>query len=106
MKIRSKALRNRVWYKTLSKAERAIVDLTIRCVEKVRSPILTKTISRILRRIMNTLSEGFLDKASKVGRNIAKRLCTIGEAWGNKNAPKWRRDEGFFKFLGVTALNT
>ena len=106
IKIRSKALRNGVWYKTLSRAERAIVDLTIRCVEKVRSPILAKTISKILIRIMKTLSEGFLDKAKKVGRNIAERLCKIGEAWGNKDAPKWKRDEGFIKFLGVTALNT
>jgi hypothetical protein len=106
MKIRSKALRNGVWYKTLSRAERAIVDLTIRCVEKVRSPILAKAISKIMRRIKMTLSEGFLDQAKKVGRNIAERLCWIGEAWGNQAAPKWKRDEEFIKFLGVTALNT
>lgn len=106
MKIRSRARREGAWYKVLSRAERAIVDLTIKCVEKVRSPILAKTISKILRRIMKTLSEGFLDKAEKIGHDIAKKLCKIGEAWGNNDASKWNHDEGFVKFLGVTALNT
>jgi hypothetical protein len=106
MRIRSKALRNGAWYKTLSRAERAIVDLTIRCVEKVRSPILAKTVSQIIGRIKKTLSEGFLDVAEKVGYDIAERLHRIGEAWGNKNAQKWKHDEVFIKFLGIMALNT
>lgn len=48
VRIKSRALRTRVWFKALSRGERAIVDLAIRCVEKVRSSILAGAISNIV----------------------------------------------------------
>jgi len=105
-KIKSRAVRNRVWYDVLSRAERAIVDLTIRCVEKVRSPILAKTITQILGKISKTLAKPFLSKAQEIGRDLARRLGKVAEKWGNKEAPNWYNDNEFTRFLGVTALNT
>jgi len=104
-KIKFKAVRKGVWYEALSRTERAIVDLTIKCVENVKSPTLTKTITKILNKVTQTL-QCFLDKAQQVGSDLALRLSMVAEKWGNKTAQKWKHDKKFIKFLGVTALNT
>ena len=106
MKVKSKAVRNGIWFEVLSRVERAIVDLTMKCVEKVRSPILAKAINKILGKILKTLGKSFLDKAKEFGRDLAQRLSKVAEKWGNKKAPNWKSDKEFIKFLGVTALNT
>ena len=106
MKVKSKAVRNGIWFRVLSRAERAIVDLTMRCVEKVRSPILAKAITKILGKILKTLGKTFLEKAKEIGRDLAQRLSKVAEKWGNKKAPNWKNDKEFIKFLGVAALNT
>jgi hypothetical protein len=104
-RIRSKALRAKVWFKALSKIERAIVDLTIKCVEKVRSNVLAEIISTIVTKILESLDEDFIAAAERVGYEIAGMLCTIGERWGNKTCSIWKRDKCFARSLGVNALN-
>jgi len=106
LKTKSQAVRKGVWYEALSRAERAIVDLTIKCVENVRSPTLAKTITRILGKITQTLGKCFIDKAQEIGNDLAKRLSIAAEKWGNQTAQKWKHDKSFIEFLGVTALNT
>lgn len=104
-KIKLKALRMKIWFRALSKIERAIVDLTIKCVETVRSNVLTATISTIVAKILNSLEEIFIVRAEKVGRVIAKTLSAFGEQWGNDRCSEWKNDEFFIRFLGITALN-
>jgi len=105
-KVKSRALRNRTWYKTLSRMERAIIDLTIKCVETIRSHVLAQTVSTIISKILKTLKEDFIVEAEKVGREIAEKLSVIARNWGNKTCFLWKWDKGFAKFLGVNALNT
>jgi len=105
VKIKSKALRTRVWFRVLSRVERAIIDLTIKCVEKVRSTVLAETISTIVDKILQFLEEDFMTRAERVGHKIAESLCTIGERWGNKTCSTWKCDGCFIKFLGVNSLN-
>ena len=104
-KTRIKALRQRVWFKALSRVERNILDLTIRCVEKVRSRILAQIISKIVAKIMKTLKPSFLKGTMRIGRRIADEICGIAERWGNTHASRWRRDSDFACFLGVVAVN-
>jgi len=106
IKIKARALRHRAWFKTLSRAERAIIDLTIKCVERIRSRILTRVISKILDKILKTLKNSFLETADKVGRETVEQLCRIAGSWGNRTASGWKRDRGFIRFLGVNATNT
>jgi hypothetical protein len=106
MKIKARALRHRVWFKTLSRAERAIIDLTIKCVERIRSHILTRVISKIFDKILKTLKNSFLETADKVGRETVERLCRIAGKWGNRTASGWKLDLGFIRFLGVNTTNT
>jgi hypothetical protein len=105
-KIKSKARKRGIWYEALTKTERCIIDLTIRCVEKVRSPILAKALSRIIDKITKTLEEGFMSKAQNIGNNLAKQIAYIARKWGNQKSPDWEHDSKFIKFLGVIALNT
>ena len=106
MKIKAKALRRRVWFRALSRVERGILDLTIRCVEKVRSPFLARTIFDIINKILKTLESGFLEKVNNVGSAIAEKVCGIAERWGNRDASSWRRDSSFIRFLGINAVNS
>ena len=106
MKIKARALRRRVWFRALSRVERCIVDLTIRCVERVRSAVLARTIFAIINKILKTLENRFLEKVNKVGSVIAEKVCGIAERWGNKNASSWRYDSGFIRFLGINAVNS
>lgn len=105
-RVKTRALRQRVWFKTLSRVERAIMDLTIKCVERVQSKILTKTILAIVKKMLKTFEESFMRRAERAGYKIAQKLCTIGERWGNNECSAWRRDKSFISFLGVNALNT
>jgi len=105
-RIKARALRYKTWFKTLSRAERAIIDLTVKCVERIRSRILIRVISKILDKILKTLKDSFLETADKVGGETVERLYRIAGRWGNRTASGWKHDRGFIRFLGVNAVNT
>jgi len=105
VKIKSRALRTRVWFRALSKVERAIIDLTIKCVENVRSPTLGSALSNIVYKIVKTLENRFLSKVEKVGRQLARDLASIAQKWGNETASNWKRDKNFIVYLGVNSIN-
>lgn len=105
MKVKSRAVRSGIWFKVLSRAERAIVDLTVKCVEQIRSRILAQIISKIISKLLKTLEDEFLTKAERIGCKIVEKLSTIAEKWGNKACSAWRYDKNFIKFLGMNELN-
>jgi len=102
VKIKSRALRTRVWFRTLSKIERAIIDLTIKCVEKIRSQTLESALSGIVSKILDALENSLLSKIEKVGRQLAENLSNIAQKWGNQNACNWKRDKDFIIYLGFS----
>jgi hypothetical protein len=106
LRYKSRARKNGAWFEILSRTERAIVDLTIRCVETVRSPMLARTINRIIGKLAQTLQKTFIEKAQKIGAEMSKRIVKIAQEWGNKQSPEWESDGNFIEFLGITALNT
>jgi len=106
MKIKARAFRHRVWFKALSRAERAIIDLTIKCVEEVRSPTLATIVSSIVGKVLKILKSRFLATVNRVGSAIAEKICGIAQRWGNVNASRWKHDSGFIWFLGISAVNT
>jgi len=106
MKVRTRALRKGVWFKALSRIERSIVDLTIRCVERVHSDVLMKMVVAILDKLLETLEEEYLKRVERVGREIAEKICEIACRWGNPYAWTWKYDKSFVKFLGINAMNS
>lgn len=105
VRIKSRALRNRVWYSILSKVERAIFNLTIRCVTRIRSQTLQSAVASITFKITEALENRFLFKAENIGRKLAENLSNIGQKWGNKTASKWKIDRNFSRYLGMCCLN-
>ena len=106
MKVKVGALRHRVWFKALSRTERAIVNLTIKCVTRVRSPTLATIVSGIVSKVLKILNEGFLEIVNRVGSEIAKKVCGVAERWGNEKASSWKRDSTFIRVLGINAVNS
>lgn len=94
-----------MWFRILSKIERSIIDLTLKCVERIRSSILEAMITNILGKLVQALACRFITRADDVGRRIAERLCETAEKWGNKTASTWKNDMVFIRFLGIDALN-
>lgn len=105
-KIKTRALRRKVWFKALSRVERGIIDLTIRCVERIRSHALMKTVLAIVDKLLRTLEENYLKKVERIGREIAHKICEIALKWGNLHALVWKHDINFVRFLGVNAFNS
>jgi len=89
----------------LSKVERAILDLTIKCVKVIRSPTLESALSNIVYKIVKALENRFLSEVEKVGRQLAENLGNIAQKWGNKTASNWKRDKGFIIYLGVNSIS-
>jgi len=94
IRIKTRGLRRRVWYRELDRMERGLVDLTIRWVDKVRSRRMTETLMRILEKLAQALQTG-MGRTLKIGRELALRASVLAVEWGNSQAYHWRYDEGF-----------
>lgn len=105
VKVKTRALRLKIWFKILSKTERAIMDLTLKCVERIRSHTLEEAITTILDKIIAALEQVFLIKADHVGREMAEKIAEIAKEWGNNDASSWKFDASFIRFLGISTLN-
>ena len=105
LKVKARAVRQGFWFKALSRIERYIFDLTLRCVERVRSSVLAGMVSGIVTKLWKNLSPGFFETAMRVGSAIAAEICDLALEWGNAEAYFWRHDLDFRRFLGVNAIS-
>jgi len=102
--LRRKAVRRGIWFRVLSRIERATIDLTIRCVEMVRSARLARIIAEIAEKL-EYAATGFLSRAEVVGRELAERAVKLALSWENRDASKWKDDIGFVRYLGAMSLS-
>jgi len=104
--VRRVAMRRRVWFKVLSRMERAVVSLTIRCVDRIRSVKL----AIIVKAIVDKLNDAVRSRVERLmdtrGRLLAQKLSGIAVGWGNESACRWVEDYGFIQFLTVNYMNT
>jgi hypothetical protein len=103
-RLRLKALRRGCWFRDLKREERKLLDLTIRVVEKVRSFLLAKLVSRIVGKLCEAMESRIFRLMRTEGRSLAEKIASIGEAWGNRAAKFWANDRGFMQFLVVSNL--
>lgn len=102
--LRLKALRRGIWFRELKNEERKIVELTIRVVEKIRSHLLAKVLSQIVRTLLDKM-EGEVSRLMRtVGRLLANKMSKIAQSWGNESATQWVDDQNFIQYLAITAL--
>jgi len=104
--LKQKALRKRVWFKILDRAERAIVDLTIRTVKKVRSSTLKEMLMTISEKLMEAMECQIAKLTETIGRPLAQKIASLALSWGNRGALKWSHDSIFIRYLTVIEINT
>lgn len=105
-KIKVRAIRRGLWFKLLSRVERASVDLTLKVVKRVRSHLLAKVLTSIVKKLLEAMESKVACMMKKVGINLAQKLSRIALNWGNKFAVHWAEDPSFMQFLTVTYMNT
>ncbi len=104
-RLRRKSLRIGVWFRALDRAERGLLDLTIRCVKEVRSEKLAMALVHVLSKLFPMVRSRFLNTVEGLGRPLAERLSDAACRWGNIDALKWRFDISFMRWLGLTELS-
>lgn len=106
IKIRTMAIRRGVWYRTLDKAERGLVELTIRVVKRIGSLLLKRVLASIFRKLQTAMENRIAYLATKVGKPLAEKLSLIAQSWGNESAFLWKTEHHFIQFLAVMYHNT
>jgi len=105
VKLRLKAIRAGVWFRALPRIDRVLVDLTIRVASSIRSPTLAKNILVVTRKLEGLLETSLLRVFQGIALQIAKKLSTIAQKWGNISAKSWVSDISFVSFLAVMHIN-
>src|SRR5713101_7875991 len=98
-RLRTRALRQQVWFRALDHLERSLVDLTMRWVDQVRSGRLRRVLMEILAKLVRALDNGMV-RALERGKKWAARSSHQAVRWGNMQAYRWRFEEVFQRFLG------
>jgi len=105
-KIRTIAIRRGVWYKALNKAERALVELTIRIVKKIRSLVLKRVLTSTIEKLQASLEGRVAVLMRKVGQPLVEKISLIAKSWGSVSAFQWKSEQCFIRFLTVMYINT
>jgi len=103
--LRAKAIRRGIWFKVLSKTERACIELTIKIVDKVRSHFLAQVLASIIRKLLGAMKSRIVQAMEEIGCPIAQKLSQIALNWGNISATLWMGDYSFIKYLTVMHMN-
>jgi len=105
-KLKLKALRRGVWFRDLKHSERKLLSLTIRVVQRVRSFMLARLVSRIVGKLCEAMESRIFRLMRTEGRTLAEKLSKIAEVWGNRAAKSWAKDSGFIQYLTISSLSS
>jgi hypothetical protein len=106
VEIKKDALKHRVWYKTLNRIERGIIDLTVKYVDCIKSTKLAKVVTAIIEKLQLTM-ESIAEKLVRtVGLPLARKISNIAVSWGNRLAKLWAEDRAFARFLVMNFAKT
>jgi len=111
VRVKLKALRCGVWFKALSRDERIFMELVIRVTHMVRSFLLAKLLSQIVKKLLEVMGGvkavigEVAYKMKTDGLRLAQKLSQIAQGWGNRSAAKWPEDPGFVQYLTIMHLN-
>ena len=104
-KLKLQAVRRGVWFRGLSRVDRALVDLTIKVVDGVRSFTLAKALLSVIKKLEDAFESRVLRILKEVGFPLARKLSLFAQKWGNNLAQDWMRDVSFAKFLAIMHIN-
>ena len=100
------ALRRGFWFRSLSRLERGIIDLTVRYVDNIKSLKLAKVVTAIIGKLQYAM-ESSLDKLVRtIGLPLARKISNIAVSWGNCLANFLADDPVFARFLVINYAKT
>ena len=105
LKVKTKALRRGVWFRALTRTDRACIDLAIIVVERVRSSLLQRVLSSLIRKLEEIMESRVQRLMREVGGSMVQKLSAIAQEWGNESAHSWVNDSGFMQYLVITEIN-
>ena len=105
-KIKARAMRRCVWFRVLTRAERAQIELTMRIVKRIRSFLLARVVTSIVEKLLDAMESKVKRLMREVGPALAAELSRTAQKWGNKSAKKWPQDSGFVQYLTIMHLNS
>ena len=105
IKLRSKAKRAGVWFRALPRIDRVLVDLTIRVASSIRSATLARNILAVTKKLEGLLESSLLRAFRGIALQLARKLSSVAQKWGNTSAKRWASDVSFVKFLAVMHIN-
>jgi len=106
MAMKRRALRRGLWFKVLDRVERSIVDLTISCVDRVRSPRLAGMLVKVWAKLVDAMKSRMVGLMQTIGRALAKKIAELAVSWGNREAHRWANEPAFIQYLVVKEINT
>jgi hypothetical protein len=111
-KLKQKSIRsNNSWYRVLSLDKRRFIDAVIQTVDKIRSSLLLKILTRFVEKLFRAIGgiRGLIGSLAydmqNFGHPLAQRISVIAAKWGNRLAAAWSNDEGFIRYLTVIDMN-
>jgi len=95
----------------LSITEYMLVKLVVKVTDRVRSFILARALAPIVKKLLEAI-KGFPSYMRYVlgrvrfwmlvrGWREAEEVSRLARSWGNREAHKWAKDEGFAKYLTI-----
>jgi hypothetical protein len=99
--VKKLALRRRVWFRLLSRVERGIIDLTIKCLDNIKSVKLAKLLTAIIGKLQSAMESTVDRLVRNFGLSLARKISNIAVSWGNPLASMWSDDLAFARFLVV-----
>ena len=105
IKLKTRALRKGVWYRALTRVERVCIDLVVKVVQRVRSILLKRMLSTVLKKLEEAMESPVHRLMREIGVSVASKLSRIALGWGNKSVERWAKDPGFQQYLAITCMN-
>ena len=105
LKLKLKAIRCNIWFRALSRIDRALIDSVIKVVNEVRSFTLAKILLSVVEKLEDALENRFLNALKEIGFPLARKLSLSAQKWGNKSARNWAFDLSFARFLAMMYIN-
>ena len=105
VKLRRRAMRAGVWFRSLPRIDRVLVDLSIHVVDCVRSVHLARCLFAVAGKLEGLLESKLKRAFREFGLPIASKISALALGWGYDAARFWADDLRFARFWAVMKLN-
>jgi len=98
-KVKSDALRKRVWYKALDVVERGILSIAAKIIDSVKSDVLSFQLVKIIAKLRDACKSDFVRYFEQHGMKRGRTIQSQAYSFGYNSASNLLKDKGFIKYL-------